>query len=169
MAPPISLRKVAETDAPDLFVLWSDFETVKFTNWTLIATNEECSKRVSRMIERYHPDSGRLGPYVIRARDSDFVGLIGVDVVNAEHELWYLLRRDRWGQGLGTQALAELIKIVSAASHVKHAVATAVAGNIASWRLLERNGFVRVNTSLGGFERHGLKMDLFTYARTFHK
>jgi len=163
----VSLRKVTEADTRDLFLLWSDFDTVKFTNWTLITTDEECSERVSKMLARYRSDSNRLGPYVIYSHGLDFVGLTGVDVVNGEHEVWYLLRRDRWGIGLGTQALAELMKIVIASRQVKRAVATAVAGNVASWRLLEKIGFVRVGTSLGGFERPGLKLDLFTYARSF--
>lgn len=84
----ITLQRVSEADALELFALWSDFETVKFTNWTQLRTLDECAIRVERMLARYDPESGRLGPYVIRSREGDFVGLIGVDVVEGEHELW---------------------------------------------------------------------------------
>jgi len=46
-------------------------------------------------------------------------------------------------------------------------VATSVATNAASWRLLERHGFRRVATLVQGFRRHGVVADLHRYERSF--
>ncbi len=167
-APPPRLEKMVAADAAGMFAIWSDLETVRFTNWTPVASPEECAKRVGRVLERYAAGTRRLGPYVIRTAAGECAGLIGVDVeepFNGEHEVWYLLRRDHWGRGLGTLAVAEVLRIMSASGEARRAVATAVAANVASWRLLERNGFRRRAEVRGGFDRNGVKLDLLDYER----
>lgn len=167
---PLKLVKVKRSDSADLYTLWSDLETVKFTNWSLLTSQAECNERVERMLKRYGPTSDRVGPFVIRDTGGEFLGLIGLDVpepFQGAHELWYLIRRDRWSLGYGGAAIAGILKKLVAFPGVKRIVATAVATNVASWRLLEKNGFSRVGTIAGGFERNGLKLDLLEYARPF--
>ncbi|HRE07555.1 MAG TPA: GNAT family N-acetyltransferase [Opitutaceae bacterium] len=164
----ITLEKVTRSDSADLFRLWSDFETVKFTNWAHLTSSDQCDRIVERMLRRYDPSTSRVGPFVIRSSEGEFLGLIGLDVpepFEGAHELWYLIRRDRWNLGYGGAAIAEVLRTLAEFPQVKRMVATAVAANIGSWRLLERNGFSRTGVIAGGFERHGLKLDLFEYAR----
>jgi len=167
---PLKLDKVTWSDSADLNTLWSDLETVKFTNWSLLTSQDECNERVERMLKRYDPSTSRVGLFVIRDSGGEFLGLIGLDVpepFEGAHELWYLIRRDRWNLGHGGAAIAEVLKKLVAFPSVERIVATAVATNVPSWRLLERNGFNRVGTFAGGFERNGLKLDLLEYARAF--
>ena len=95
-----------------------------------------------------------------------FVGLIGIDYVSEEHELWYLMQRSQWGRGFGTQAVAGLLDRLSAEGKDWKIVATAVRENSASWRLLEKNGFARIETIDSGFDRSGIVADLFKYERS---
>lgn len=166
----VKLDKVTRSDSGNLYTLWSDLETVKFTNWAHLTSSDECDQRVERMLKRYDPSTSRVGPFVIRASDGDFLGLIGLDVPEpfaGAHELWYLIRRDRWNLGYGGAAIAESLRKLAGFPKIERIVATAVATNIASWRLLERSGFSRVGVIAGGFDRHGLNLDLFEYARAF--
>jgi RimJ/RimL family protein N-acetyltransferase len=166
----VRLDKVRRLDSADLYTLWSDLETVKFTNWAHLSSSDECDQRVERMLKRYDPSSRRVGPFVIRTTNGEFLGLIGLDVpepFEGAHELWYLIRRDRWNLGYGRAAIADILVKLVGIPKVERIVATAVATNVASWRLLEKNVFSRVGVVAGGFERHGLKLDLYEYARTF--
>jgi [ribosomal protein S5]-alanine N-acetyltransferase len=168
--PRLKLDKVTRADSTDLYSLWSDLETVKFTNWAQLTRQDECDRRVERMLKRYDPATGRVGPFVIRDGGGEFLGLIGLDVpepFEGAHEMWYLIRRDRWNLGHGGAAIADVLEKLSAFPDVKRIVATAVATNLASWRLLEKNGFSRVGSIAGGHDWNDLKLDLFEYARAF--
>lgn len=54
---------------------------------------------------------------------------------------------------------------MSASARVKLASATAVTQNTASWRILEKNCFVRESTIPGGHTKHGLTPDVFRYVK----
>jgi len=161
----ISLSPLRESDAADLERVWLDHETVRFTNWKLLSTQEEVAERVHRMLVRYSQKE-RMGPYVIRTQDGTFVGLIGVDYEGGEHEVWYLLDRSQWGHGFGTAALRYLLDRIGLRPEITKLVATAETSNTASWRLLERNGFSRVSSVAGGFEKEGFVGDLYRYEKT---
>lgn len=147
-----------------LHELWSDREVVRFTNWASSASLEETCERIERLRNRYASEPHRLGPCAVRDDESQIVGLVGIDYVDREHELWYLVRRDRWGRGYGSAMVARMIDEASARGFGR-LVATAVAANAASWRLLERHGFERVATLVHGFRRHGCTEDLHRYER----
>jgi RimJ/RimL family protein N-acetyltransferase len=117
------------------------------------------------MLIRY-AQKERVGPYIIQGSDGVFAGLIGVDYENGEHEVWYLLDRSQWRKGFGTAALRHLLERIPVTSGITKLVATVVASNVASWQLLERNGFVRVSRIDGGFKKEGVLEDLYRYEKS---
>lgn len=164
---PLPVVKFAALDAShtdDLHALWSDAEGVRYTNWDPATTPEDTRQRIARLQARYAGDAGRLGPWVALDGSGRFVGLIGVDFVDREYEVWYLVGRARWGRGYGSAMLGGLLAEARGPRYAR-LVATAVAGNTASWRLLERHGFRRVATLVHGFRRHGVAADLHRYER----
>lgn len=161
----IELHALRESDTRDLFELWSDAEVVRFTNWSLLQREEEAAERFQRIQKRYAGAEDRVGPFTLRRQEDDFVGLIGIDYVEEEHELWYLLRRSQWGRGYGTAAVTQLLQRITGHPRIRTLVATAVVQNTASWRLLERTGFSRTHTLPLAFQRDGISSDLFKYAR----
>jgi len=163
--PQVKFLPLEESYAADLQRLWLDRETVRFTNWTLLSTREEVAERVRRILVRY-ATSERRGPFLIQSAEGEFVGLIGVDYGNGEHEVWYILDRSQWGKGFGAAALSHLLERVAAPSGIAQLFATAVASNTASWRLLERNGFTRVSCVVGGFQKEGVSEDLYRYEKS---
>ncbi len=161
---PFLFEPLDASHAEAVHELWSDRELVRFTNWESSSTLQETRERIERLRSRYASEPHRLGPYAVRDGESQLVGLIGIDYVDREHELWYLVRRDRWGRGYGSAMVARMIDEASARGF-GGLVATAVATNTASWRLLERQGFGRVATLVNGFRRHGVTADLHRYER----
>jgi RimJ/RimL family protein N-acetyltransferase len=167
-AGPLQFSQLAASDTAEVFLLWSDFETVKLTNWAHTPTLDECAERMRKVMDHYGQEARHFGPCTIRFASGRFVGLVGADLFDAdrdEYEVWYVLRRDEWGKGVATRAVAELLRRMTESGRVRRAMATAVTSNVASWRLLERQGFSRERTIAGGFLKHGLALDLYQYGR----
>ncbi|GAB3169985.1 GNAT family N-acetyltransferase [Myceligenerans halotolerans] len=72
--------------------------------------------------------------------DGDVVGSVGSFVVDGDTEVTYWVRRDVWGRGIASAALASLLRQVT----VRPLYARVAADNTASARILVRNGFTRV-------------------------
>jgi RimJ/RimL family protein N-acetyltransferase len=72
--------------------------------------------------------------------DGEVAGNIGCWEADGNRFVGYWIGREFWGRGLATQALAELVGMVDARPLYAHVVKT----NVASIRVLEKNGFVEV-------------------------
>jgi RimJ/RimL family protein N-acetyltransferase len=101
------------------------------------------------------PDAGDRDSYIARFRriladdkitnkvilvNDEIVGSVASFVVEGDTEVTYWIRRDLWGRGIATAALAELLREVT----VRPLFARAAADNAGSARVLLRNGFTRV-------------------------
>jgi ribosomal-protein-alanine N-acetyltransferase len=71
-------------------------------------------------------------------------GLAPLDGTGSEIELGYLLRRDRWGEGLATEAAAACRDAAFDGLGVGHVMAVVDEANAASLRVLEKVGFAHV-------------------------
>jgi RimJ/RimL family protein N-acetyltransferase len=72
--------------------------------------------------------------------DGEVAGNIGCWEADGRRFVGYWIGREFWGRGLATQALAELVGLVEARPLYAHVVTS----NVASIRVLEKNGFVEV-------------------------
>ncbi len=164
------LEQFKVSHAAEAFRLWSDFEAVKFTNWTYTPTLDACSDRVGRVVDHYAREPLHFGPFILRESDGRFVGMTGADLVDGPlgiYDVWYIISREEWGRGVATRALGELIGRMGGSGRVKKVTADVVAENVHSWRLLERAGFVRDRVVAGGFQRHESMLDLYKYCYEF--
>jgi RimJ/RimL family protein N-acetyltransferase len=142
----------------------------ELTNWVHTPTREECAHRMEEVLAFYGKEPLHFGPYTIRDEDGRFLGLIGADLADpvwCAYDIWYVLRRDTWGRGIGTRAVGDLLAQMADSGRVKKATATVVADNAASRRLLARHGFTQQALVAGGHQRHGLSLDLLSYSRDF--
>ncbi len=74
--------------------------------------------------------------------DGDVVGSVGMFPMAGDIEITYWIRKDIWGRGVATAALAAFLE--EATARPLHA--RAVEDNIGSIRVLERNGFVLIGS-----------------------
>jgi [ribosomal protein S5]-alanine N-acetyltransferase len=72
--------------------------------------------------------------------DDEIVGSISSFVLEGDTDVTYWIRRDQWGRGIATAALAELLRQVT----VRPLFARVAADNVGSARVLLRNGFTWV-------------------------
>jgi [ribosomal protein S5]-alanine N-acetyltransferase len=91
--------------------------------------------------------------------DGEVVGSVGAFVVDGDTEVTYWIRRDLWGRGLASAALAELLSVVT----VRPIWAGAAADNVGSEMVLLRNGFRRVGEETGFAKARGAEIKEFRY------
>jgi len=87
------------------------------------------------------------------------VGSISVecreDVYRIDGELGYMLLTDHWSQGIMTQAVAQITHLAFELLDIQRITAHAFAPNIASARVLEKNGYEKEATIRKGAIKNG--------------
>lgn len=99
-----------------------------------------------------------LGLTVTERGHDDFLGLIFLRIVSFENEtveVGYRLHPGHHGKGFATEATSSLLDLLREKARVRKIVASCVAENTASWRVMEklgmeREGCLRQHSSLGG-------------------
>lgn len=85
--------------------------------------------------------------------DGELAGsIVAWDADDGRRFTGYWLGRRFWGRGVGTAAMTAFLE----RERVRPLYADPHAGNTASWRLLERTGFVRVGTDREGDDEYSV-------------
>jgi ribosomal-protein-alanine N-acetyltransferase len=108
--------------------------------WRKILANDEITKKVILV-------------------NGEIVGSIGSYVIEGRTEVTYWIRRDLWGRGIASAALAELLREVT----VRPLFARAAADNAGSERVLLRNGFTRVGEETSYAEARATEIAEYIY------
>lgn len=134
----LSLRALREEDLPRLFEIQLDEEARHLAAFV----TEEAKDREAYLAKHRKiladPETTNRGVEV----DGELVGSVATFPIEGNIELTYWIRRDMWGRGVATAAVAELLEEVA----VRPIRARVVEDNTGSVLVLERNGFVRVGS-----------------------
>lgn len=134
----LSLRPLREEDLPALFEIQLDEEARHQAAFVAKASQDR-----GAYIEKH---LGHLHDAAITNRaielDGELVGSLASFPVEGDIEITYWIRRDIWGRGVATAAVAALLEEVT----VRPLHARVVDDNQGSIRVLERNGFVRTGS-----------------------
>ena len=129
------VRDMLEADLPALFEIQADADGQFMAAFTDTANDRE--KYLSKWRALLTDDSIVNKTIVV---DGEIVGSVASFVLEGDREVTYWIRRDFWGRGVATRALAALLAEVI----VRPLFARAVHDNAGSIRVLERNGFTRI-------------------------
>ena len=149
-APRVRLRTITPADAPALFGLFSDAETVRYWSHTAFTERAEADALVADIAA--HAEAGDLLQWGVEVRATGvLVGtatLAGIDRMNQRAEVGFLVGRAHWGHGYGGEAMRALISHAFGGPDVggiglRRLEADVDPRNAASLRVLERLGFRR--------------------------
>ena len=147
----LTLRRLTEADADDLFELDGDPEVMRFLTGGKPTSRgvilDETLPRFLRCYERFaglgywaaveRATGGFLGWFALHPREGG----------NADEvELGYRLRRSAWGKGYAAEGSRALIRKGFAELGVRRVVAETMAVNKASRRVMEKAGLTHVRT-----------------------
>ena len=140
----LTLRPQAQADAPALFTILSDPEAMRFWNRPAIP-------RLGIVEELLRGQQAAMADGLCRywtlVENGDAIGSVDLSLIESgSAELGFLLRRDRWGAGLATEAAAAAIGFGLGAPGLTRLAAAVQRNNRAAARVLEKNGFKRVES-----------------------
>ncbi|UOQ70522.1 GNAT family N-acetyltransferase [Hymenobacter cellulosilyticus] len=145
--PRLLLRPMQPDDAPGILALDSDPEVLRYLPNQLISTLAEAAATVDYVRQQYEQNGiGRWA--VVRQDTGEFVGWCGIKLVNDHvingrtnyYDIGYRLLQRHWGQGFASEAAQASFRYAFEVLQLPEIHATAMHGNHASRRILERLG-----------------------------
>jgi [ribosomal protein S5]-alanine N-acetyltransferase len=139
----VDLLAINPSHTEDLFACASDQETTKFMPWPPHTSIEQTSAFVEETIEGY---AARAAYYwaIFHKSDRRVIGICGFPKYSwpRDHaEVGYLITRDYWHQGLGSEIVQMLIEFGFHVLQLATLKAYCEINNIASKRLIEKSAF----------------------------
>ena len=156
------------TDADELFNFEVEnrtfFEEMVPTRGDEYYNFENFKKGLETLLEEQVIGSSRF--YLIKDKDSSILGrinLVDIDEANKIGYLGYRVGEVHTGKGIANKALKLLVERVSN-EEIKQIKAHTTTNNIASQKVLEKNGFDRVSTSSEEFDMNGQMVSFVYYS-----
>ena len=112
---------------------------------------------------------GKEGIFRAVVVDDKVVGNISVeqksDVYCKDGEIGYLLLTEYWSKGVMTEAVRQICDVAFAELDLVRITGLVYAPNVASQRVLEKNGFVQEGTQKNAVYKNGQLYDLYLYGK----
>jgi RimJ/RimL family protein N-acetyltransferase len=146
------LRHFTGADAGPLAALYGDPRVMRFITLQPPSVAEVESKVLPEYLREYRELADGLGSFAaIEKETGRMAGRFSLKPANSYGltggtELGYRLYPAFWGRGLATGGARALIESAFGRLHLDRVVATTMADNIGSWRVLEKCGMRRVRT-----------------------
>jgi RimJ/RimL family protein N-acetyltransferase len=141
----LRIREHRMTDLDDLAVFHGDERTTRYLPWPVRSRDDTRTA----LLKKLSQDRALAeGDWLVLAIEEVATGrVIGeVDLrrgANGQADIGYVVRRDREGQGLASEAVGEVLRIAAEEFGVTTVDAHIEPGNTASERFAKRHGFVR--------------------------
>lgn len=162
------LRKLSMEDLTDYFQFTSDPEVTKFMCFQPHRDLQESAASIAKALQRY--EDGNFFRWGIERKDTG--QLIGViDLLRFREaekscSFAYMLARDQWGQGYGSEALAAVVDFGFSQLQLEQIEADHMAPNLASGAVMRKIGMHYVKTLPNAYEKDGIRYDAVQYAIT---
>ncbi|MEO4004784.1 GNAT family N-acetyltransferase [Flavobacterium sp. CAU 1735] len=162
----LRLRQIVETDAEQMFQLRSNPETMQYIPRELPKTIDDAIAHINYMNDlRLNNECVNWG---ITFKDEDIiVGLIGYFRPKPENhraEIGYMLSPDYHGKGIMQEALVRAIEYGFNDMKLHSIEAITAPENYASWKLLEKNNFIREGHFKEDTYWNGHYLDSYVYS-----
>jgi len=146
------LRRFTEGDAGPLAALYGDPRVMRFITPQPLSLAEVESTILPEYLREYRELGDGLGSFAaIEKKTGQMAGRFSLKPASSYGltggtELGYRLYPAFWGRGLATEGARALIRSAFERLRLDRVVATAMADNTGSWRVLEKCGLHRVRT-----------------------
>jgi RimJ/RimL family protein N-acetyltransferase len=146
------LRRFTEGDAAPLAALYGDPRVMRFITPQPLSLSEVESTILPEYLREYRELADGLGSFAaIEKKTGQMAGRFSLTPASSHGltggtELGYRLYPAFWGCGLATEGARALIRSAFERLRLDRVVATTMADNTGSWRVLEKCGLRRVRT-----------------------
>jgi RimJ/RimL family protein N-acetyltransferase len=135
----VELKPVALADAEIIFESWG-CQSENFTHLTarVFADVSDARAYIAGIFQT--PESRA---FHILEPGGDVVGIVKAAVAGHRAQVGYVISKPFWGRGFATSAVQQLVAFLEASPSISRIWATCALDNVASARVLEKNGFQR--------------------------
>ena len=156
-----TLRKMTSVDIDDFMEWATDDEVTKYMMWNSYTSREEAERFFQEVVEKH-------AWFRVICIDKKVVGSITLDKGKGAHsckaELGYVLSRKYWGKGIATQAIKIALHSGFNDLDVERIEAFVDPSNVASQRVLEKNGLEKEGLLKNYIIQKGVVRDRVVYA-----
>ncbi|HVX24831.1 MAG TPA: GNAT family N-acetyltransferase [Parafilimonas sp.] len=139
------LRNVSKNDAGSIFKLRSDKKIMQFIDRPMATTEKDALNYIGVIALALQNKSGITWAISLKD-DPALIGTIGFWRIESEHyraEIGYMLHTDFHSKGITNEAMKVVLNYGFSVMQLHSVEANIKPGNIASMKLLEKNGFVQ--------------------------
>ena len=139
------LRRVANEDVNEIFLLRSNKETMKFIPRPLAKTEEDALAHIALIDSKIVANEG-INWAITLKNNSKLIGIIGhyrIKPENYRAEIGYMLLPEYHGKGIITEAINVVVKYGFEKMKLHSIEAIIDPENYASEKVLQKNGFVK--------------------------
>src|SRR6476660_6872490 len=139
------LRRLTTADAPGVFRLRSNPETMKYVPRPLAVSIDDALAHIALIDEKINANTGINWAITLKGQ-REFIGIIGnfrIEPENYRAEIGYMLLPEFSGKGIVSEAIASAVRYGFDEMKLHSIEAIIDPGNIASARVLEKNNFIK--------------------------
>ncbi|CAM4006036.1 GNAT family N-acetyltransferase [Flavobacterium weaverense] len=139
------LRRVNSNDIKEVLALRSNAETMKYIPRPLLKNDEDALAHIAMIDEKIESNEGINWAITIKG-DPRLIGVIGHYRIQNEHyraEIGYMILPEYNGRGIVTEAVREAVKYGFEVMKLHSIEAIIEPDNLASAKVLEKNGFIK--------------------------
>lgn len=134
----LNLRELDERDARYIFLLNSDAEVLKHVH-DVPFTDVEAARAWIADIGKQLPLG--IGRWAIESTEGIWIGRCSLRrYADGEVLMGYRLLREQWGKGYASEAVRLMLDLAFNTHHLPYVASKVARGNIASQRVMEKNG-----------------------------
>ena len=137
----LSIVKMDETMYQDVWQNSLDEDNRRFVPDEVFETLEETKEVVDYLIKCYQSEDGPFVFAVFRNKDNKNLGYVQLIKIDLGWEIGYHIAKDYSSKGYATNAVRLFLKYIKDNLSLKEIYGIALADNIASRKVLEKNGF----------------------------
>ena len=157
----LTLRTLSEADVADVLAVFSDPLVLRYWDGPLMTTHQDAMQYIERI--HYGFRRRELMQWAIADAATDAVigtcTLTHLSIIHERAEIGFALRQNRWGQGLGSEAVAAAIDFGFQELGLHRIEADVDPRNQRSLKLLERLGFHREGHQRERYYMNGERQD----------
>lgn len=161
------LRRVANDDVNEIFLLRSNKETMKFIPRPLVKNQEDALEHILMIDNKIETNEG-INWAITLKNNPRLIGVIGhyrIKPENYRAEMGYMLLPEYHGRGIITEAINEVVKYGFEKMKLHSIEAIIDPENYASEKVLQKNGFVKEAHLLENECYEGRFLDTVIYSK----
>ena len=160
------LRDIRMEDIQEYYErLFSDGDVCRYLLFDPHQDIGESYEQIQNILQQY--EEGKFYRWGITEKGDDsligIIGLVRIEEEKDECSFAYLLARDYWNRGYGTEALKEVIRFAFEELELKRIVADHMAENPASGAVMRKVGMTHIGTEKAKYEKQCVLHDAEVY------